>query len=164
MLGRGYRNYRFGISRFPLQCPTFGYVIKVRKERIKLSLRNRVILVIVASTTVKSKSHPGQTSGLKAIDYGLHTPLFGNDPPFTIKTMIALKSAGNFLIQRCVLKHIPRNLLDRELIEWHVLIKSIDHPVTPRPLLAGRVDLKAIAVCIACEVEPWKRHLFTIVR
>ena len=49
-------------------------------------------------------------------------------------------------------------MLDGELVERHVLLEGVDHPVPPAPHITGAVTLVAIGVGIARGFEPTNRH------
>ena len=77
--------------------------------------------------------------------------------------MITVKSTGNLLINRGIRKKISRELPNGELIERHILIECLDHPVSPDPLVGVSVLLEAIAVGIACGIQPFESHALSIV-
>ena len=77
--------------------------------------------------------------------------------------MITVKSTGNLLIDGGIGQKVPSQLPDGKLIERHILIKGFDHPVPPNPLVGVSVLLEAITVGIACSIQPFESHTFTIV-
>ena len=65
-----------------------------------------------------------------------------------------MKTGGNFLRLGRVGKQVASDLLDRELVERHVLIQSFDNPVTVGPDVSQVVALKTVRVGIAGNVQP----------
>ena len=54
-------------------------------------------------------------------------------PPSALVAMIAVETRRDLLVERRVRQQVARDLLDRELIERHVAVERVDHPVAPRP-------------------------------
>ena len=59
---------------------------------------------------------------------------------------------------------VTGELLDGKLVEWHVGIERVDHPVAPRPVVPGGVSLEPVGIAVARAVEPPHRHPLTKVR
>ena len=78
--------------------------------------------------------------------------------------MIAIESGGDDLALRRLGKQIAGKLLNGELIEGHVRIVGVYHPVAPMPHVAAAVALVAVAVGIPREIKPLERHRFTVAR
>ena len=75
-----------------------------------------------------------------------------------------MKSGGDLLFDRGTREHVTRKLLDRELIEPHVGIESVDYPITIQPHRARFVGGKARRIGIARVVEPSLRHVLAVLR
>ena len=75
-----------------------------------------------------------------------------------------METRGENLLGLRVREQVTGELLDGELVEGHVRVERIDHPVAPRPIAASRVGLKAISIAVARAVEPPHRHAFAEVR
>ena len=75
-----------------------------------------------------------------------------------------LKPEATLLIERAVGKQVAGQLLDRELIERHVAIEGVDHPIAKRPHLAIIVDMNAVGVGIAGGIEPIATPMFALAR
>ena len=76
---------------------TFFDVIKVGKELIKFTLRNRIVFMVMAAGTAQRQSHPGGTGGFHAINDGFDAPFFGNAAAFIGDAMIPIETAGDEL-------------------------------------------------------------------
>ncbi len=63
-----------------------------------------------------------------------------------------MKSGGNLLFQGGAGKHVARQLFDRELIERHIILKCIDHPITIRPDRPHFIFFVSVGVCIPRQV------------
>ena len=76
-----------------------------------------------------------------------------------------MESCRDTLFDCRVGQQVAGDLLNRELIERHVAIESIDHPVaiTPR-IQANAVLLVTIAVRIAGEIQPVAAPFFAVMR
>ena len=153
-----------GVFRFSLQRSAFRHIIEEGEELIKISLRNRVILVVVTATAIQCQPQPGHAGRLDAVDNGFDSPFFGDDSPFAVQSMIAIEAGRHDLCSGRVRQQITRELFDRELIEWQIIVEGINNPVSPGPLIAAAVDLKAIAISIAGEIQPLLRHPFAVSR
>ena len=174
LFGRRQRIERIGVAAAARLAPHdragLGDVTKQREEGVELTLRERVIFVVVATGTADRKAEPGLAGRLDAIDDRLHPPLLGDDPPFAIDPVIAVKAGGDDRVARRRLvarhgrKHVAGELVDRELIEGEVAVVGRDHPVAPRPVGAARIGLVAVAVGIAGRIEPFDRHPLAEVR
>jgi len=51
-----------------------------------------------------------------------------------------------------------------ESVEWHVVVERLDHPIAVLPHRPQRVLFVAVAVGVACEIEPGPRPSLTVVR
>ena len=127
-------------------------------------MRKWVELVAVASCTTHRQTLPDGERGVDSVDDVLDLKLFRNDAAFRIASMIAVDPGGNPLVKRCVWQQVTGKLLDRELIERHVLVKRFEHPVPPPPHISRPVRLIAIRVCVPGCVEPANRHPLGVAR
>jgi hypothetical protein len=53
-------------------------------------------------------------------------------------------------------------LFDGELIEGHIAVERVDHPISPPPHRARSVVLVSIGVCVPSGIQPRHCHVFTI--
>ena len=70
---------------------------------------------------------------MDAINHGVEAVLQRIDAAFLVDHRVAVESGGDDLIGGGVGKEVPGELLDGELIERHVGVERIDHPIAPRP-------------------------------
>jgi len=69
-----------------------------------------------------------------------------------------MKAGGDFLLECRAGQQIAGQLFDGELIERHVAIEGVDDPVAIQPDVAMVVDVVAVGVGVAGQVEPFLRH------
>src|SRR5690242_14771903 len=81
-----------------------------------------------------------------------------------VEHRVAMEPGGDALLRRRAGQQITGELLDRELIERHVRIDRVDHPIAVRPDRTIAVLLVAIRVGVAREVEPLARPTLAILR
>ena len=135
-----------------------GDVVEVGVELVKLPLRNRVVLVVVTACTADRQPQPDGGSGLEAIDSVLDLVLVGIGAVFGIAAMIAVEARRDALGQTRIGQQVARELLHRELVEGHVFVEGLDHPIAPPPHVARTVVLVAIGVCVTSGFQPAERH------
>ena len=63
-----------------------------------------------------------------------------------------IDAGRDLLIRRRTRQQVARDLLDRKLVERHVPVERVDHPIAPRPHPAFAVHLKPVAVRVARDV------------
>ena len=76
--------------------------------------------------------------------------------------MIAIETRGDLLLERCPGKQIACKLFNRELVESHVGVVRINHPITPPPHVTGAIILIAVGVRVTCCIQPCERHVFAV--
>ena len=72
--------------------------------------------------------------------------------------MVSVEGGGELLVLGGIEKHVTGELLDRELIEGHVLAVGLDDPIAPWPVLTLAIVLIAIGISVAGDIEPVERH------
>ncbi len=75
-----------------------------------------------------------------------------------------LKPVAILLVERRVRQQVAGELLDGELVERQVLVEGLDHPVAVRPHLAVVVEVDAVRVGVAGDVEPVPAAMLAPVR
>ena len=119
----------------------------------------------VAARTPNRQSEPHCAGGLCAIEAGFHTKLFLIRAAFRIGQRLPVKGSGQPLHGSRIGQQVPCDLLNRELVEWHVAIDGVDDPVAPPPGVWSRpIFLVAIRVGIPGQVEPVSTPAFSEVR
>ena len=118
----------------------------------------------MTTCTAHGQAQPHCGGRVDTIDHILRRILFRNDAAFSVAPMIPVEAGRDFLVERGVGQQVTGDLLDGEAIEGHVLIKGVDHPVTPSPHGSLAVSLIAVGVGIAGRVQPANRHPLAIAR
>ena len=129
-------------------------VVEERGHTVKFALRDRVELVVVADGATGGQAHPHLVRRLGPVPRVQHEIFLGNRAAFVRRDVATVEPRRDFLIDGRVRQQVARQLLDRELIEFHVGIEGINHPVAVRPHLAGVVEVDAVRVRIARRIEP----------
>src|SRR4029079_15446003 len=110
------------------------------------------------------ETEPGRAGRGDAIGHGVKTTFERIDPAFFVQHGVAMKTGGDPLRLRGVWQQITRELFDRELIEWHVGVHRVDHPITPWPDAAWPVLFVSVCVGVSRQVEPFARPAFAVMR
>src|SRR5262245_13173593 len=108
----------------------------------------------MALSATDRKPQKGLADGVDAINYALDAELFGIDAALLIEHRVPQKTCGHPGLQRRLRQQIARQLFDRELIEGHVFVERVDHPVAIRPDRASAVFLEAVGVGLWRGVAP----------
>ena len=118
----------------------------------------------VASRAADGQTLPDGECCVDSVDDVLDLKLFRDDTAFRVASMVAVEACRDFLIERRVRQQIASQLLNRELIERHVLVEGFEYPVTPTPHVSRTVRLIAVGVCVPRCIEPANRHSLGIAR
>ena len=133
-------------------------IIEVREDLVKLLLRERIVFMVVTPRAAQRRAQKHRRRSLDAVHHILHRVLLGNNPVFSIRSMVAIEPRRHFLFERRVRQHVSRNLIASESIEWQVAIERIDHPIPPSPHHPLAVVLITVGVRIPRGIQPAKRH------
>ena len=142
----------------------FRNVVEKGVELIKIALGNGIVFVVMTPRATDCESHPNSRGGLDPVGHILDEEFFRDDPALVVDSMIAIESCRKPLVVSWIRKQVARELLDRKLVERHVLIQGLDDPVAPRPLCFSNVALVATGIGIARRIEPGQCHALAIGR
>ena len=118
----------------------------------------------MADGTAPGQSHPGLQGRGGAVD-GIAEEKLGIDrAPFTGGHVAPVEAGRDELFARGIGQLVAGELFDGELVERQVAIESPHHPVAVSPHLPQVVEMQAVGVGIAGDVEPVPGHLFAIPR
>ena len=140
------------------QVAAFGDVVEVGVDLVELLLRDRVELVVVAAGAPQGQPHPHRAGRRHAIYHVLDQELLGDDAALAVLAVVAVEGGGDLLLQGRVGEHVAGDLLDGELIERHVVVVGVDHPVAVAPHLPRGVGLIPARVGVAGPVQPLGGH------
>ena len=140
-------------------------IVEESVHLIKLLLLERVVLVVVALGTADRQAEPNRADRVDAVDRFLETLFTSFDSGFAVLRAIAEQAGSDPLFDSCVRQEITGDLLDGELVERHVAVEGIDHPMTPAPGVGPqRVALIAVAVSVAGGIEPMHSPFLSVMR
>ena len=108
----------------------------------------------MALSTLQRGTEPDGARGVDAVDDLVDPAFLRLGTRFDVGGRAAMKASGNDLLRRGIGQQISGDLLQRELIERHVGIERVHHPVAPGPDFAQIIALEAMRVRIAGEIEP----------
>ena len=76
-----------------------------------------------------------------------------------------MESGGDLLLDGRIGQQVAGNLLDGELVERHIAVEGVDHPVAIAPgVRPGQVFFVAVAIGVTRQIQPLPRPFFAIVR
>ena len=104
------------------------------------------------ATEGQSKKHGA--GGGHAIDDVIDAILLKVDAALEVDRRVAMEAGGNQLVRGGLGQQIARKLIHGELVEGHVEVEGVDHPIAIFPNFAGRINGIAIRIGIASLVEP----------
>ena len=110
--------------------------------------------MVVALGAFEGGAKPDGTGGVDAVDDLIDAAFFGLSTRFDVGGGAAMKAGGDDLLGRGVRQQVAGDLFEGELIEGHVGIERVHHPIPPGPDFAEVIALKAVGVGVASEVEP----------
>ena len=139
-------------------------LIEQGEEAVVIDLGDRIVLVRVTLGAADGEAHPDLHRRVHAILHRGHAEFLVVRAAFVIGHRVAMKGGGDLLILGRIRQQIAGELFDGELVERHVLVQGIDHPVAIQPDVAPQVLLIAAGVGIACEVEPQARPVLAEAR
>src|SRR5262245_60955795 len=85
-------------------------IVKEGEEPIKIALRERIELVVMAAGTDESLSEPDGGCCFNPIGAIFREKFLGNDPAFLINHLIAVETSGDALVEGGAGKKVPREL------------------------------------------------------
>ena len=125
-----------------------------RLHRIEIFLRERIELVVVTRSAVQRCTEPDPTRRGDAVVGVVRLVLLVDGSALVRRRIAAMEARRRLLIRRRVIEQIPRELFQCELVELHVLVERLDHPVAIRPHLAVVVEVEPMRIGVTRGVEP----------
>ena len=133
------------------------------KKLIELALRKWIVLVIVALRAPHGEAEICRPERRSPVYQLLIAELLDVDSVLSVCNGVALKSSRHLLLNSCVRQQVTGNLFQEELVERHVAIQRVDHPMAITPCMWSYVVLLVtIAVGVAGQIEPVPSPLFPI--
>ena len=139
-----------------------GRIVEDRVELEVLLLRERVVLVVVALAAAHRRAHPRAHGRVDAVDDRHRAKLLVDRATFAVAERVAVEGRRDPVVERRIRQQVTGQLLERELVERHVGVEGLHHPVAPAPNCPRRIIGVAGAVGIAGQVEPLPGHVLAI--
>src|SRR5437867_7528168 len=132
---------------------------------MELALLQRIVLMVMTLSAANSQTEPHCADSRRAIHDLLRTELLDVYATLSVGQRVAMKSGSDLLLDGRVWQQVARDLLDRELVEGHIPVDRIYHPLTVTPSMRTDVIFfVAVAIGIARQVEPRPRRLLSEMR
>src|SRR4029079_17444884 len=103
--------------------------------------REWIVLMGMTLCAAERRSQPHRRRRIHTVDQYLKIALVFIDPALFVEQSIAMKAAGDLLAFRRIRKHVPGDLLKGELVERHIAVEGINHPVAELPHRSSMVAL-----------------------
>ena len=163
-LGRRWGNHCWWtIPRAQVQT-IFRDAVEICEELIELTLRNRIVLMIMTTRTADGEAKKSGRRGIHTIDHIFGQVFIRNDSRFGIATVITIESGGQPLLHRGIRQQITGKLFDNKLVIGLIAVEGLDNPIAPAPHLPFAIALIAAGIGIARHIQPAERHSLTIAR
>ena len=118
----------------------------------------------VTSGTAHRQPQPDGRRGLEPVKRVFRLILIDDRAPLSCAHVCPDVTRGHLLFHRRLRHQITRQLVDRELVERHVPVIRLNHPVAPLPHAPLRVDVIPVRIRIPRRIHPVMRHVFAIRR
>ena len=118
----------------------------------------------VAAGALRRDAQDAFADSIHAIEDTFDSELLGLCSAFLVGHGVSEVSGSDVIVLRCVRNKITGDLFNDKVVISHVLVQGLNDPVTVEMHLAREVFLVACGVCIACDVQPFPRPFFAIMR
>ena len=139
----------------------FVYAVEERIQRIKILLRDRIELVVVAARTLEGLREEGCAHCVHAIHHVGDSKFLLDRAAFLRLHVVSIKCRRQYLVLRRVRQQVSGELPRYKSVVGQILVERLDHPIAPRPHRAITICLVTESVGITGEIEPIDRHPFT---
>src|SRR5688500_18658445 len=107
------------------------------------------------------QSHPCRGNCICPIYSRLELELTVIYAAFAIRQRVAMKPCSDPIVVRCVRNQVARDLRDRKLVEWHIAIEGVNHPLAiPPGKRPGPILFVTIAIGVSSSIQPRPSHAF----
>ena len=120
--------------------------------------------MVVAAAALERQAEERGAEGRDAVVDVIDAILFLDAPPLRLLLMEPIEGGGEDLLVAGIGKEITGELPGDEIVPGEVAVEGPDHPVAPPPHRAIAIDLEAVAIRIAGQIEPIGRHPLTVTR
>jgi hypothetical protein len=109
-------------------------------------------------------AEPHGRRGVRAVEQAFPARFGGVDAAFVVQHRVAVEAGRDAAFFARVGQQVAGELQLAEAIERHVAVERVDDPVAILPHRARRVEVEAVGVGVAREVEPRRGPAFAVVR
>jgi hypothetical protein len=135
-----------------VQVPVFS-AVEEGKELVMVLLGDGIVLVIVALRAADGEPQPHGSDGIGLIQHLFKPGLLAVHSSLAVLQGVAMKPCSHFLVSGSAGKQVTRNLLDGELVERHIAVEGLNHPMPPPPRPGPEeVFFVAVAVGVASQI------------
>ena len=89
--------------------------------------------MVVALRTPDGQPHPDGGGGVSSVNGVSNVVLLVNRTAFACRDVASIEASSNKLIKGRFRQEIPCQLLNRKLVEGHILIERLNHPIAVGP-------------------------------
>ena len=137
--------------------------LEERDQPVVVALGDRIVLVVMATRTPEGAAEPDGRRRVGAVEQPLPARLGRVDAALVVQHRVAVKARRDARALVGVRQQVAGQLLDREAIERQIAVERIDDPVAPLPHRPRAVEVVAVGVGIAREIEPRTRPVLAVV-
>ncbi len=146
-----------------MSCGAFGIwqvdlrlvgIVEKGHQGVVVVMGDRIVLVAMALRAAERQPEPCRPGGGHPVGHGMKAKLERIDTAFFVEHRIAMKAGGDKLVERGFGQHVAGELFDRELVEGHVGIEGLNHPVAVGPHAAIAILLVTVGIGVAGQIEP----------
>ena len=146
----------------PCNLSCFSHIVEKAEHLVIVLLRNRIILVVMATGTSHRKGHECITHGIGAVHHIFGLVFQFNDSTFHVLLVVPVEGSGDQHVTGWVGQQVSSQLLVDERIVRHVDVEGIDDPIPVGRHVALPVNGIAMGICKPCKVQPFGCHSLAI--
>ena len=163
------RNAHYGRHRLAMETGNAAgtllfHGIEEGGHLVELAVGNGVVFVSVALGAIQGQPQPDAAHGDGAVGSVGNEKFRGVRAALLIEAGVAVEARGDLLLDTGVRQQVSGQLPFRELVERHVAVISIHHPVAPKPGGPVGVIVIAVGIAVARQIKPCHGHAFAEAR
>ena len=120
--------------------------------------------MVVAAAALEREAEERGAEGRDAVVDVIDAILLLDAPPLRLLLMEPIEGGGEDLLVAGIGEEITGELPGDKIVPREITVEGADHPVAPPPHRAVAIDLEAVAVGVAGQIEPIGRHPLAVAR